>query len=538
MPYTPLTLVSASIGIEGVSTVVFLGQVVILCCIPIINAWYFVTPYRVSKMPPEVQFAPLVSLTPAQLGRRGPRNMLHDAASMDSVEGTVSLLSKGLIDIDQGEPMGWTPLMCATEKGHLSVTRILLSRGADVSVLNDYGFTALLLAIQHGYSAIAKMLITAGADIETATPQGRAPLHLAADDGNLAISKMLIKAGADIDTATPQGDTPLHIAASGGYSKVVRALIQAGANPNSRMPNGETPLYFAAEWGHVNAVRELLRGKANALLTKTRALGPGEFNLQWITRTPPGYHWLPLHLAILLGNSEVVREMIHQRGLEGCCGTGSLEALRLAAIRQDVDLMAMLMEAGVVDPGECLVVAAARGSVASVMLLLEQNKGETSGGSTYVNYRTAVGSTPLMSSIICCETHSPRVARLLVDAGAHTTSPIPIACWVRGVHVQTRGTPRAVTDFFLREKVILGQPATDEQLHRLEAIRRLLLQVAAIHAVSWLWSIGIPFIAHAAERSGMARVASPPLTGMLPILRRRIGRRGVLMSALFRWVVM
>lgn len=485
------------------------------------------------------EFAPLVSLTPAQRGRRGPRNSLHDAASEDSVEGTVALLEGGLIDIDEGEPMGWTPLMCAVEKGHLSVARILLSRGADVSVLNDYGFSALLLAIQHGYPVITEMLIKAGADVQTATPQGRAALHLAADFGYLAITEVLIKAGADIESTTPQGCAPLHLAACEGHSEVIRALIEAGANPDSRMPNGETPLFFAAERGCVDGVRELIRGKANPLLTKKREPFCGESNALQAKALQSRGIWLPLHVAVRCGHREVVREIIHQLGFEGCGGNSSAhEALCLAVVQKDVKMMAMLMEAGAVDTGESLIIAAAKGPVASVKLLLQHNKHETIGGNTYVNVRTDFGSMPLVSCIVSGDLGSLRVARLLVDAGADTESVLPVACRTGGTDFLLEGTPQTVTEFLILAKKINGEHATEEQLRTLKAIRRMLMRVAAIHAVSWLWSSDAPFIARATKGSGRAKSASLPLTGMLPILRRRAKRRGVLLSALFRWVVM
>lgn len=43
----------------------------------------------------------------------------------------------------------------------------------------------------------------------------------------------------------------------------------------------------------------------------------------------------------------------------------------------------------------------------------------------------------------------------------------------------------ALTPLVLREQRIAGKHATEDQLHGLEGIRRLLLQVVAVHALSW-----------------------------------------------------
>lgn len=73
---------------------------------------------------------------------------------------------------------------------------------------------------------------------------------------------------------------------------------------------------------------------------------------------------------------------------------------------------------------------------------------------------------------------SPRVVRLLTDAGADTTST------PAGYNFRTLLT---CIHERLGENKVGGEDATEEQLHRLEAVRRLLLQEKAVHAGSWLW---------------------------------------------------
>lgn len=92
-------------------------------------------------------------------------------------------------------------------------------------------------------------------------------------------------------------------------------------------------------------------------------------------------------------------------------------------------------------------------------------------------------------------------------------------------------------DRAIREKKVIGQDATEEQMNRLEAVRRLLLRVEAVHAVSWLWRSPSPTVAGGSvESTRRVDTASTPLRDMLPILRRRAGRRRVLLGALFRYV--
>ncbi|CAM9576425.1 unnamed protein product, partial [Ectocarpus fasciculatus] len=127
------------------------------------------------------------------------------------------------------------------------------------------------------------------------------------------------------------------------------------------------------------------------------------------------------------------------------------------------------------------------------------------------------------------ESAFPRVVRLLLDAGADVTS----TCSFPG------GNPRSPLSQCIRSirsKSCQGLPATEEQLNRLEAARRLLLRVEAIHAVSWLWWSNTPCIAPAAEEvvAACGTLSSPSKARVL-ISWRRTGARRVLMPASLRY---
>ncbi|CAM9984385.1 unnamed protein product [Ectocarpus fasciculatus] len=121
---------------------------------------------------------------------------------------------------------------------------------------------------------------------------------------------------------------------------------------------------------------------------------------------------------------------------------------------------------------------------------------------------------------------------MLIDAGADTTSPVR-AKWKGGLEFNAI-TPLVATTLLLHRKIAPdGKPATEEQLHRLDAIHRLLLRVEAVHAVSWSWPSDAPFTSHAAE--GGPEPRSPALREMLPILKRRTKIRGGLAAAFLRY---
>jgi len=433
--------------------------------------------------------------------RDAPRNRgeLHEVICHGSTKDAVALITAGSVDVNQRDREGWTPLMEAAVKGCSQIVRTLLGKGASALKADDYGFT---------------------------------PLHVAAGHGHLGVTALLVKAGADLEHAATgnvasEGYTPLHVASGEGNSDVVRVLIKAGANPNSRASKGETALLLAARGAHLKTLKVLLRAKADPLLAV-------------VDRLRLGSTTSPLEMATILGHLEVVRELIQFSGIEGCGGvTRGVDALALAAIEQKVEIMGILTGAGVVDTGEALIAAVQNGKMDSVRFLLQQ-KVARSPGVGYLNVRDPERATPLLRSVLSFPPYSPRMVRLLVDAGADPSAGIP----VKGEGSSPcNGTVLAFTELMLKDKKVGGgKNATEEQLNGLEGIRRLLLRVDALRAVSWCWPNSVSRITAGAAAEVTARrnkrTSPNPLTAMLPILRRRTGRRGVLSSALLRWVTM
>ncbi|CAM9482026.1 unnamed protein product [Ectocarpus sp. 4 AP-2014] len=197
--------------------------------------------------------------------------------------------------------------------------------------------------------------------------------------------------------------------------------------------------------------------------------------------------------------------------------------------------MAILTGAGVVDTtGLALLGAAGHGREVSVKFLVRQRHKEStcSVEDAYTNACNTEGYTPLVFSIHSCFSQAPRIARLLADAGADMTSAVQVIDSMG--EMIFNGTPLAFTTSRLREKIANGQPASEEHLNTQEAIRRLQLRVEAVHAVSSLWPSDAPFIGHAVGSSRGPEPNPPSLGVMLPILKRRTKRRGVLAETLLR----
>ena len=335
---------------------------------------------------------------------------------------------------------------------------------------------------------------------------------------------MMIGAGAHLDEAISDGHTSLHFSSAKGCCQVMAALIEAGANVNSRGPAGITPLYAAAWEGKVAAVTVLLRAEADPLLTRV---------------DPSGRLFTPLDAAAQNGHADVVHELVRLVGMGGLGGASAGErALRLSGQHRHLNVMAILTTAGVVDTGSALCGAAGFGNEACMKFLLKQEQKGKQGksrGRAYADAQDNVGRTPLLLSIAGCRSSSPRIVRLLINAGADTASAVLLTNSTK--LVMRNITPLATTEFYLRERKVEGKDATKEQMHQLQAIRRLLLRVEAVHADSWVWPNRALESILATKVMAKAKTSSntaTPLAAVLPTLRLTATRRGALLAALFR----
>lgn len=396
-----------------------------------------------------------------------------------------------------------------------------LAKGCHIDQGTPTGCTALIIAAGEGHPRVVRALLKKGANFWVTADGGGSALHAASHQGHLAVAIELVKAGAALEQKDSRGKTPLHVATIEGRWGVMRMLIEAGANADSREVEGSTPLYSAAWQGHMDAIKVLLRAKADPLLQRTNSSS--------------GMTSVPLDAAALNGHCEAVKELVQQLGIMGCGGaSGGAHALKLAAEINRADIMGVLTGAGVIDStGIALIVAAEFCHEAAVKCLVAHHGGKNGSGFRYTNHRSKTGRTALFNAIIFSRP-SPRIVRLLVDAGADATTTVRVLDASGGL---TNTTPLGLTADLLRKNEMGGKDASEERRHRLEAIRRLLLRLEAVHARSWLWwsgdaSLGV----HTAEKSVTKKAPSVPLVSMLPVLRLRASKNGVVLVPLFRWV--
>jgi ankyrin repeat protein len=186
--------------------------------------------------------------SPKKLTPQKPSNLRLYRAAFEGDNDTVKKQIALEADVDwtyetKFEP---TPLIAASQNGHVEVVETLLSAGANLNKPNKALETPIFTAAKHGNQAIVEMLIFYGADVNKANNIGYTPLHEAAFaeqspmNNYIEITQLLLNSGANINAQTRHGDTPLHAAASHGNKEIVFLLLMNGANINIKNNLGQT----------------------------------------------------------------------------------------------------------------------------------------------------------------------------------------------------------------------------------------------------------------------------------------------------------
>lgn len=137
---------------------------------------------------------------------------------------------------------GSTALMWASNGGHIDIVKLLLDRGSDPNLKDEYSSAALIEASRFGFTEIVKLLLDHGADPNIRDNDGGGALIWAASNGHSDTIRLLIKHGADPDLADSDGWTALMEAALNGYPDTMAMLIQYNADPGIRNKGGMTAI--------------------------------------------------------------------------------------------------------------------------------------------------------------------------------------------------------------------------------------------------------------------------------------------------------
>ncbi|MGH9260252.1 MAG: ankyrin repeat domain-containing protein, partial [Acidimicrobiales bacterium] len=121
---------------------------------------------------------------------------------------------------------GFFPVGLAAFFGHPETVRLLLARGADVTVVarNPMRVQALHSAVASRNLETVRLLLEAGAPVNDKQQEGWTPLHAAVHNGNAEMVGLLVAHGADPALPNDQGVTPAGMAAEQGSGEILAAL--------------------------------------------------------------------------------------------------------------------------------------------------------------------------------------------------------------------------------------------------------------------------------------------------------------------------
>lgn len=166
--------------------------------------------------------------------------------------------------IDAPGPHGWHPIFHAAFRKQAAVVRLLLDRGADISVGD--GYVMHFAGEVPGNQEIVSLLVAHGgidAHLRPADDLSRQFLSAVFLNEAERVESLAIRHPHLLTQHDGRGDLPIHHAARNGATDIVTRMLAHKADPNARTESGQTVLYCAGGHGHTDTVRVLLDAGAD-----------------------------------------------------------------------------------------------------------------------------------------------------------------------------------------------------------------------------------------------------------------------------------
>ncbi|XP_067685591.1 putative ankyrin repeat protein RF_0381 [Haliotis asinina] len=290
--------------------------------------------------------------------------ILHMACLGGDVELVQDVLIETQTDINVRGHEGVTPVMIAASTGNQILFDLLVSKGADVIIVDDYGNNILHMACHGGCDAmVIDILLQKQFTINSTGQKGMTPIMFASRAGHEAVFDVLKSQGADVSVLDDDGNNVLHLACrSGDDAMVLHVLMETSIDINSRGKLGRTPLMLATLCGHKGVFDVLWNRSADILLFDDE--GNTAFHLACLGGNVEMVHYVllqttldvncrgkygrtPVMLAAEIGHKGVVRTLMRQRCDLSLIDDDGNNIHHVAAIGGDVNMVRYILSMNV-----------------------------------------------------------------------------------------------------------------------------------------------------------------------------------------------
>lgn len=163
------------------------------------------------------------------------------------------LISKGadvnLLDNDNNNVLFYIAYVadCNSQLG-MNILRLLVDHGANLKQKNNQEFTPLTTAILQKSTLLFDAMLSSYHEKIDNSPQELAlALMVAVYCEDEYMTKTLIKAGADVNHEIQVGETPLRVATRSRLTRLVKILLEAGADPLYAARDGKSAYQISLE---------------------------------------------------------------------------------------------------------------------------------------------------------------------------------------------------------------------------------------------------------------------------------------------------
>lgn len=270
---------------------------------------------------------------------------------------------------------------------HNDVDRIkkLLKNGYEFNILDEKSRTPLMAALLAEQKDIAALLVPVSKNIKHADRNKNQAIHFAAVNGYTAIVRQLLKKNVDINVQDGLGNTALIIAIRHDDARLTRLLLGNKADYSIKNKKRKTAVDLALARKNA-AVLKVLESKGIDVKPRHTTYAKTDIKSfrQSIQQSSSVYKgWPILSIASLLGEKEIVSQLLKQGADINARDKSGYTALHRASSKGQYDTVRMLLSSGalinaVSNKKETpLVLAAQTGGLKTVKLLIN-NGADTS----------------------------------------------------------------------------------------------------------------------------------------------------------------